>query len=88
MKKCACENSIKFIKEYQTQNNYNIIMELCDTDLIVYLYERPNPFTVDEVRDTFLQLNNAFIKMAENNILHRYLKLGSVLLKFTDESKN
>ena len=87
MEKCACENSIKFIKEFPTQTNYNIIMELCDTDLICYLYERPNPFSVDEVRDTFAQLNNAFKKMSQHHILHRDLKLGNVLIKFTDDSK-
>ena len=87
MKKCACENSIKFIKEFQTKNNYNIIMELCDTDLLCHLYERKKPFTVEEIRDTFSQLNNAFRKMSENNIIHRDLKLGNVLIKFIDESK-
>ena len=87
MKKCACENSIKFIKEFQTENNYNIIMELCDTDLLCHLYERKEPFTVDDIRDTFSQLNNAFRKMSENNIIHRDLKLGNILIKFIDESK-
>ena len=88
MQKCACDNSIKFITEFQTQNNYNIIMELCDSDLLVYLYERPKPFTADEIRNTFLQLNNAFKKMNQNNIVHRDLKLGNILIKFTDENKN
>ena len=87
MTKCACENSIKFIKEFATQNNLNIIMELCDTDLLCYLYERPKAFSVEEIRDTFSQLNNAFRKMNQNNILHRDLKLGNILIKFTDESK-
>jgi len=87
MKKCECENSIKFICDFDTDNNKNIIMELCDKDLLVYLYERENPFTIDEIRETFLQLNNAFRKMRENNILHRDLKLGNVLIKFTDETK-
>ena len=88
MKKCACENSIKFINEFQTQNNYNIVMELCDTDLLCHLYEqRKDPFTAEEIRDIFSQLNNAFRKMSQNNILHRDLKLGNVLIKFTDESK-
>ena len=87
MKKCQCPNSIKFIKDFQTQNNYNIIMELCDTDLLCYLYERPNPFSSEEIKECFLQLNNAFKKMNENNIIHRDLKLGNVLIKFTDETK-
>ena len=88
MKKCSCENSIKFINDFATQNYYNIIMELCDTDLLCYLYQRQNPFTIEEIRDTFSQLNNAFRKMYQNNILHRDLKLGNILLKFTDDSKN
>ena len=87
MKKCACENSIKLIKDFQTQNNFNIIMELCDTDLLCYLYERPNTFSVNEIRDTFAQLNNAFRKMTQNKILHRDLKLGNILFTFTDETK-
>ncbi len=87
MKKCACENSINFIEEFETPNHFNIIMELCDTDLIVHLYERENTFTAEEIRNIFSQLNNAFRKMSQNNILHRDLKLGNILIKFTDESK-
>ena len=87
MKKCECENSIKFICDFDTDNNKNIIMELCDKDLLVYLYERMEPFSVDEIRDTFLQLNNTFRKLRENKILHRDLKLGNILIKFTDETK-
>ena len=87
MKLCECENSIKFICDFDSDNNLNIIMELCDKDLLVYLYERKTAFSIDEIRDTFLQLNNAFRKMRYNNILHRDLKLGNVLIKFTDETK-
>jgi len=87
MKLCECENSIKFICDFESDNNLNIIMELCDKDLLCYLYERKTPFTIDEIRETFLQLNNAFQKMRYNNILHRDLKLGNVLIKFTDETK-
>ena len=87
MKKCECENSIKFIKEFQTQTNYNIIMELCDTDLLCHLYARPNPFSEEEIKECFIQLNNAFKIMNKNNIIHRDLKLGNILIKFTDQSK-
>ena len=87
MKLCECENSIKFICDFESDDHLNIIMELCDKDLLCHLYERKTPFTVDEIREIFLQLNNAFRKMRNNNILHRDLKLGNVLIKFTDDSK-
>ena len=67
MKLCECENSIKFICDFDSDNNLNIIMELCDKDLLCYLYERKTAFTVDEIRETFLQLNNAFKRMQNNN---------------------
>ena len=57
-------------------------MELCYKDLLCYLYERKTTFTVDEIRETFLQLN-----MRYYNILQPDLKLGNVLIKFTDETK-
>ena len=87
MNKCACENSIKFIKQISTEKNLNIIMELCDMDLLCYLYERSDPFSVEEIKETFSQLNNAFRKLSQNHIVHRDLKLGNILIKFTDESK-
>ena len=87
MRLCECENSVKFFCDFDTENHRNIIMELCDKDLLCYLYERKTSFTLDEIRETFLQLNNAFRKMRQNNILHRDLKLGNVLIKFTNEAK-
>ena len=87
MQLCACENSVKLIYNLETENNYNIVMELCDTDLLCHLNQSPIPFPVEEVRDIFLQLNNTFRIMQKNNIIHRDLKLGNILIKFTDKNK-
>ena len=87
MRKCNCENSVKLIKYFETRNNYNIVMELCDSDLLNFSMNR-NPFSVDEVRETFIQLNKVFKIMNKNNIVHRDLKLGNILIKYTDSSKN
>ena len=86
MKLCACENSVRLIKNIESENNFNIVMELCDSDLLCHLNKSTIPFSVDEVRDTFLQLNNVFRIMQKNNIIHRDLKLGNILIKYTDES--
>ncbi len=40
MKQCNCTNSVKLIKTFETTNNYNIVMELCDSDLLCYLDSR------------------------------------------------
>jgi len=87
MKLCACENSVRLIQTMETENNYNIVMELCDTDLLIHLNKSPAPFTTEEVRDTFSQLNNVFKIMQKHNIIHRDLKLGNILIKYTDETK-
>ena len=87
MKKCSCENSVKLYKFIETENNYNIIMEYCDGDLSKELKKRPNGFSVEEVRYIMTELNNAFRKLYEQNIIHRDLKLGNILITYTDETK-
>ena len=87
MKKCNCDNSVRFYKQFETLNNYNIIMELCDGDLYSELNKKPDGFNTEEVKYIMLQLNNAFRKLLENNIVHRDLKVGNILVKYTDESK-
>ena len=87
MQKCNCENSVRFYTNFETNNNYNIIMELCDNDLSNELKKRPNGFNAEEVRYIMTQLNNAFKKMVQNKIIHRDLKLGNILITYTDETK-
>ena len=62
-------------------------MELCDSDLFDFLNKRLKPFSAEEIKETFLQLNNVFKIMNKNNIIHRDLKLGNILIKYPDETK-
>ena len=87
MKKCNCDNSVRFYQNFDTENNYNIIMELCDGDLSQELSKKQEGFTIEEIKFIMSQLNNVFRKLNENNLIHRDLKLGNVLIKYTDSSK-
>ena len=87
MKKCNCKNSVEFIELLQTQNNYNVIMELCDTDLHNYLYSRQNGFSTEEIRKVLTQLNTVFKIMHSYNIMHRDLKLKNIMVSFLNQQK-
>ena len=63
MKKCKCKNSVYLYNYFETQNNYNIKMELWDGDLGQELLKRTKGFNTDEVGYIISQLNNAFKKM-------------------------
>ena len=60
MKKCECENSVKLVEHFLSSNFYNIVMELCDTDLEVVLNKRNIGFSEEEVKSILKQLNNVF----------------------------
>ena len=87
MEKCNCENSVKIIESFETTDYLNIIMELCDTDLLNHFQKLKRGMTTAEVRDLFKQLNNVFKIMQKNNIVHRDLKLANILIKYVDEKK-
>jgi serine/threonine protein kinase len=82
-----CINSVKFIDAEDTQKYYDIIMELCDTDLGWILKERKKEFSEEEVKEILKQLNNAFRIFEEKQIVHRDLKLSNILVVKTDSGQ-
>ena len=80
------EYSVKLYDYYRNDNEYIIIMELCDDNLKNLLKERKK-FNLEEIRKIMLQLNNTFKVMVENNIVHRDLKLENILIKYIDKQK-
>ena len=87
MKKCNCKNSVEFIELIQSQNNFNVIMELCDLDLHQYLFIKPTGLSIEEIRKILLQLNNVFQIMYSQKIMHRDLKLKNIMLKYLNKEK-
>jgi len=80
MKLCHCENSVKLIEDFQTTNNYNFVMELCDGDLDGELKSRKKPFSEEELKIILRQLSTVFVIMDRENIIHRDLKLKNILI--------
>ena len=87
MKICANNNinSVKCYEYFNTEDNFVIIMELCDTNLSKLLIERKKGFNSEEIFEIMKQLNKTFKKMKENNIIHRDLKLENILIKYNED---
>ena len=79
------KNTVKYYESFETENEFAIIMELCDTDLLRYFQRRKEAFNVDEIHELLTQLNNTFKIMHELKISHRGLGLDDILIKYEND---
>ena len=54
------DNSVKYYEYFQTEQNFIIVMELCDTSLQSLLSSRKSGFSSQEIQVIIKQLNNTF----------------------------
>ena len=92
MKICSNNNinSVKCYEYFNNEDNFVIIMELCDQNLLQLFggqIQKRKGFNIEEIFEIMMQLNNTFKIMKENNIIHRYLKLDNILIKYIDKEK-
>lgn len=80
-------NSVQFYECYDTENEYAIVMELCDDNLHNMLIKKPKGLNCDEVLDITKQLKNTFKILSAKSIVHRDLKLENILIKYIDKKK-
>ena len=91
MKICSNNNnnSVKCYEYFKNEDNFIIIMELCDQNLSQILKQKikneNKGFNSEEIYEIMNQLNNTFKIMKENNIIHRDLKLENILIKYNDK---
>ena len=83
------KNTVKFYEYFETDDEFCIVMELCDTNLSNLLAKRKSPYNCQEIFEILSQLNKAFKVMVSKKIVHRDLKLDNILVKFdkTDNKK-
>lgn len=85
----ACESiySVKLIDDIETNENYYLIFELCDTNLELILENKHRGLTIIEIQEIFDSLNQGFKEMWEKWVIIRDLKLVNFLIKFNNEKK-
>jgi serine/threonine-protein kinase ULK/ATG1 len=68
-------NIVKVYESYTNQNEFAVIMELCDDNLL-HIWDKSKSFSSNEIGDVLSQLNNSFKIMNEKKlqyILYNYL---------------
>ena len=88
MEICSCKNnnSVKYYESYETQNEFAIVLELCDDSLANLLIKKKDAFNSNEIYNILIQLNNTFKIMKNNKIVHRDLKLDNILINYDDKN--
>ena len=87
MKK-LCENnknSVKFYESFEIENEFAIVMELCDESLRELIKHKV--CDIREIYKILYQLNNTFKLMRENKIVHRDLKPENILIKYEENNQ-
>ena len=82
------QNTVIFDEYFNTDEEFVIIMELCDTNLFGHVSEKNRGLNSEEIYYILNQLNNSFEIMNKNKILHRALRLENILIKYKRKSCN
>ena len=78
-------NIIKYYEYFENKDEFAIVMELCDDNLLNNIASRKEPYKPEEIFKILNQLNNSFKIMTENKLIHRNLNLKNILIKNENE---
>ena len=77
-------NTLKIYKFFETEEEYILILNYCDTNLEKYVNENyPNKkMPIDKIKLLFLELNNGFRNIYEEKVIHRDIKINNILIEY------
>ena len=78
------ENAVKLYEYYDNENEFAIVMECCDTNLLKYI----SKVKEEEKFHILTQLNKTLKIMTETEQVFIDLRIENILIKFTNEKKN
>ena len=81
------ENSIKIKEFIENKKYYYLIMDFCICNLDDCIKSREKGFSIKEVREVLIQLNNSFKLMKENKLIHRKLNPKNILISLDKVDK-
>ncbi|EAR99151.2 Serine/Threonine kinase domain protein (macronuclear) [Tetrahymena thermophila SB210] len=88
MKKLKCENVVKLIDVFQTQNNAYIITELCeDGDLVDFMKRNAGKIRQNQAVKIITDILRGLQELAKHGIIHRDLKPANILISKKDVFK-
>ena len=76
-------NAVKFYDCFEDENEYAIVMELCDTTLLNYL----DKIKEEENYKIISQLNKTVKIMVDTELVYIDIRLENILIKFTNPEK-
>ena len=81
-------NSVKLFDKYNDiDDEYYIVMELCEGAITQYLPDSKEGFTIYEIKVVMKQLNTILHELRSREIIHDDMKLENILIKFKNNSK-
>ena len=81
------ENAVKIYEHYETKDEFAMVMELCDENILNLISNKDSKLTIEEIKEIVKQLNNTFKIIIENKIFLKYLRLENILLKYKNKEK-
>ena len=88
MNKINSENYVKIKETFDYNEAFYIVMDLFNYNLEEYVKLREKPFSINEIRETLIQINNTLKLMLKEKLTHRDLKPKNILIYLDKLNKN